>query len=172
LVVGDAAPGFALPKVRGGELELAKVLSETRAALVFYRGGWCPICNRQLADISNRYADFRACNVAVLAISNEEVRQGKKVLAKVGPPYPLLLDSSSNVIARYGLVAAKRDPLGWVLRKHEYAHPAVVLIGQDSRIEWFYRGKNYRDRPTVDQILAAVRRTEKESEPDEGDQQR
>lgn len=114
------------------------------------------MCNRQLVDISARYEEFRDRGVEILAISNEEVRQGKKVLAKIGPPYPLLLDSASETLARYGLIAPKRDPLGWMLRKHGYAQPAVVLVGQDGRIEWMYCGKTYKDRPSVDQILVAA----------------
>lgn len=156
LSVGDEAPDFVLPDVRGGDVSLAEVLEHRRVTLVFYRGGWCPICNHQLAELSSRYAEFSERNIEILAISNEEVRQGKKVLDKVGPPYPLLLDSSGEVIARYALTVPKRDPLGWMLRKHGYAHPAVVLVGQDRRVQWIYRGRTYRDRPRPAQIIEAA----------------
>lgn len=156
--VGDEAPDFTLPDVRGGRVSLTDILQNGRAALVFYRGGWCPICNKQLARLTERYAEFQQRRVEILAISNEEVRHGKKVLDKIGPPYPLLLDQTSEVIARYGLVVDRRDPLGWILRKRAYAHPAVVLVGQDGRIQWFYRGRTYRDRPQPEHILEAADR--------------
>lgn len=156
--VGDPAPAFSLPDVRGGTVSLLEVLSKGRAVLVFYRGGWCPLCNRQLAELSSCYDFFEQRRLQILAISNEEVQQGKKVLDKIGPPFSLLLDRSGEVIARYGLVVGRRDPLGWTLRKRGYAHPAVVLIGQDGRVQWVHRGRTYRDRPSPAEILEAADR--------------
>jgi len=156
--VGALVESFRLPDVRGGDVTLVNVLERARAVLIFYRGGWCPLCNRQLAELSLRYGEFQSRAIEILAISNEEVTQGQKVLAKISPPYPLLLDPTSEVIARFGLVVDKRDPLGLSLRKHAYAHPAVAIVGRDSRVDWFFRGRNYRDRPSPDAILEAADR--------------
>lgn len=163
---GSGSTDFRLADARGGEVSLADVLSKRRAVLVFYRGGWCPICNSQLAALSARYEDFRRRDLEILAISNEEVREGRKLLAKLGPPFPLLLDSSSAVIRRFDLRVDRRDPLGWVLGKHDYAHPAVVLVGRDGAVDWSYLGRSYRDRPTPDRILEAADRTANQSNVD------
>lgn len=149
-------PDFELPDVRGGTVRLSDVLQRDRAVLVFYRGGWCPICNAQLGKLSAAHEEFRARGAEVLAISNEAVRQGEKVLQKIGPPYPLLLDERSEVIGQLGLTVSRRDPLGWALRKEGYAHPAVMIVGRDGALRWQYVGKTYRDRPKVSAILAAL----------------
>ncbi|MCK6502156.1 peroxiredoxin family protein [Myxococcota bacterium] len=151
-----AAPLFELPDVRGGRVALEEVLKSSRAVLVFYRGGWCPICNAQLAKLSAAYEAFRDRGAEILAISNERVREGREVLRKVGPPYPLLLDEDGEVIRAYALEVTRRDPLGWVLRKQGYAHPAVFVVDPDGRIAWRYVGRHYRDRPSVDLVLQAL----------------
>ncbi len=156
--VGDEAPDFTLPDVRGGKVSLTDILRNGRAALVFYRGGWCPICNKQLTRLTERYAEFRRRRVEILAVSNEEVRQGKKVLDKIGPPYPLLLDQASEVIARYGLIHDRSYPLLWVMRKRAWADPAVVLVGQDGRIQWLHRGGTSHDIAEPEHILEAADR--------------
>lgn len=66
--IGSGIADFRLPDARGGEVSLADVLSRRRAVLVFYRGGWCPICNSQLAALSARYEDFRRRDLEILAI--------------------------------------------------------------------------------------------------------
>ena len=38
--VGDRAPDFALPNVRGEEIRLGDLLGRGAVVLAFYRGGW------------------------------------------------------------------------------------------------------------------------------------
>ncbi len=152
--LGSPAPAFELPEVRGGLVRLSDVLRTGRAALVFYRGGWCPICNRQLARLSERYDEFRSRRTEIVAISNDIPRAG--AVAGIGPEFPVVYDGVGTVLAAYGLIAYRRDPLGWLLAKRGYAHPAVVVVRSDGRVEWVYRGASYRDRPTPDRILAAI----------------
>lgn len=156
LTPGTVAPPFILDDARGGQVALQDALAHSRVALLFYRGGWCPLCCRQLADWSARHDEFRERSLEVLAISNEPVTKGRALLHKIGPPYPLLLDTGGSVIAAYGLAVATRDPLGWFMRKQAYAQATVVLIGQDGLIQWMYRGASYRDRPSIDLVLRAA----------------
>lgn len=156
LRVGTRFPAFTLPEVRGGQVTLSEVLKERRALILFYRGGWCPLCNRQLAQLGQAYDSLAERGVEVLAISNEPVEKGKDVLNRLGPPFPLLLDEPGDVIGALGLTVESRDPLGWALRKRGYAKPAAALVGQEQRIVWSYVGKNYRDRPTLEMILRGV----------------
>lgn len=147
---------FKLPDVRGGEVVLSEVLSQGRVLLLFYRGGWCPLCNRQLQKLSEQYEAFSERQVEVLAISNEAVEQGEKVLRNIGPPYPLLLDTSSETLKELGLITEKRDLWARVMRKHDFAHPAALLVDTDHRVQWSYRGRNYRDRRSVSTLLDAI----------------
>lgn len=150
------APDFTLSDVRGGVVTLSDVLKHQKVVLVFYRGSWCPICNVQLSELSAVYKKFQDLNVEIIAISNEPVKDGQKLLKKTGHAFPILYDAGSKVISQYNLVVNKRDPLGLILRKHDYAHPAVFLVGKDRKIQWSYKGETYKDRPAPETILQAI----------------
>jgi peroxiredoxin len=154
--VGQPAPDFELAEARGGRVRLSDVTKERPTVLVFYRGGWCPICNKQLGTLSQDYEKFRQRGAEVLAISNEEVEKGLELLKKIGPPFKLLHDPKSEVIRTYGTLVRQRDPLGIMHRKHDYAHPSVFIVDRGGIIRWAYVGKDYRDRPANDSILEAL----------------
>ncbi len=156
IVVGEAAPEFTLPEARGAQIRLSDLTRNEKVVLVFYRGGWCPLCSRQLADLSQAYSRFQAAGAEILAISNEEVAKGQELRAKAGPPFRLLHDPKGTVLHTYGLVVQSRDALGTMKRKHGYAHPATVVVGRDGKVAWKYVGKDYKDRPGVDAVLEAV----------------
>ncbi len=154
--VGQPAPDFELAEARGGKVRLSDVTREKPAVLVFYRGGWCPICNKQLATLSQDYEKFRQHGAEVLAISNEEVEKGADLLKKIGPPFKLLHDPTSKVIRAYGALVRQRDPLGVMHRKHDYAHPSVFIVDREGVVRWTYIGRDYKDRPANDLIVSAL----------------
>lgn len=156
---GREVDDFTLPTVRGDECSLYETLEDRRVFLVFYRGGWCPLCNLQLLRLSSSYEHFEEADIELLAISNEEIEKGRKVIKRIGPPYPLLQDFDGEVLRQFGLVVEQRDLFSVLVRKEGFAHPGVVLIGKDRVIEWSYRGKNYRDRPSPSQMLTAAEQT-------------
>ena len=156
ITAGATCSDFWLKDVRGGEVSLYKTLQEKQVLLVFYRGGWCPLCSRQLGELSEAWSQFQERSVQILAVSNEEPEKGRKLLKKMGPPFPLLADTIGSAITAFDLTVEKRDPLGWMLQKEDFAQPAVFLIGQDKVVKWAYRGKNYRDRPHPSAIVEAI----------------
>ena len=49
LLIGETIPNAKVLNSEGKALELNDILSQKPTVLVFYRGGWCPYCNRQLS---------------------------------------------------------------------------------------------------------------------------
>ena len=47
--VGEPAPNFAARDLNGKWVNLKELIAGCKVFLLFYRGGWCPVCNRQLA---------------------------------------------------------------------------------------------------------------------------
>lgn len=154
--VDQRIPDLQLPNARGGSVRLSDVTKEKIAVLVFYRGGWCPICNRQLAALSADYESFRRLGAEIVAISNEEVEKGRNLPQDAGPPFLLLQDPNGEVIRSFGLRVRKRDALGVMMRKQGYATPAVFIVDRDGIVRWKYVGRDYKDRPTNDAILDAL----------------
>ena len=57
LLIGEKIPNIELANVEGKKMETDKILSK-KTVLVVYRGGWCPYCNSQLADMQEIEKDI------------------------------------------------------------------------------------------------------------------
>lgn len=155
--IGDKMPDFTLPDVNGKTVRLSELTKEQSVVIVFYRGGWCPLCSKQLATLSADFEKFEQKGVTLVAISNEAPEQGVNLLAKLRLPYYLLTDTQSKVISLYGVRVKKRelaDIPALLGRRRDYAMPAVFIINKQGNLAWNYIGKTYRDRPDNKKILA------------------
>lgn len=155
---GDKAPQFELPDVNGNNVSLSQILAKgKKVVVVFYRGGWCPMCSKQLASLSSDFEKFKDKGATIVAISNEAPQKGLDLLKKIKLPYYLLVDAKSNVIEAYGVKVTKRElfDIPALRGDHkDYALPSVFIISEDSKILWVYIGKNFHARPKNTQILA------------------
>ena len=107
--VGDLAPDFSLQDVVGQTVSLRDSIGGGYLVLLLYRGGWCPMCNRQLSGIAEDYEKFLATGAKILAISSEEPTRGREILHKLDLPYTLLTDPEHKVIELYGVLVKKRE---------------------------------------------------------------
>lgn len=72
LPVGQEAPLFSAPNQQNQHFSLAEALEQGPVLLVFYRGQWCPFCNRHLSQIQDSLALLKARGLQVIAISPEK----------------------------------------------------------------------------------------------------
>lgn len=155
--VGEAAPDFVGQGVEGSKVSLKSLIGDGKTVLLFYRGGWCPICNKQLASLSEQYPRFRDLNAKIVAVSSEEVGKGKELLKKLNLPYTLLSDPNFEGIDRYGVRAENRDMLAKMKRVRSYATPSVFIIDEQGIVRYKYVGKDAGDRPKNDTLLERLR---------------
>jgi peroxiredoxin len=117
-IVGDEAPGFSLPLLDGGEMDLARHAGRDVVVLDFW-ATWCPPCREGLpsvAELAVRYADRP---VAVYAVNiGESAEQVREFLQKTGIEVPVALDASSEVATRYKVRSI----------------PTTIVIGRDGVI--------------------------------------
>ncbi|MEM1165745.1 MAG: peroxiredoxin-like family protein [Planctomycetota bacterium] len=101
--VGDAAPNFTLPNAVGESVELASLLEQGPVVLTWYRGGWCPYCNIQLAAYQEILGDFKALGAHLVAISPETPDHSLDTKQKNELEFHVLSDVGHTVAASYGL---------------------------------------------------------------------
>lgn len=51
LMPGLTVPAITLKDTDGKNVAVAKRFAEKTTALIIYRGGWCPYCSKQLANV-------------------------------------------------------------------------------------------------------------------------
>ena len=66
--------------------------------------------------------------------------------------FPLLSDPEHKIIDAYGL----RDPSYEGQKVYGIPHPAVYVINKDGKVSWAKVESNYRERPTNQEIRAAI----------------
>ena len=100
-----------------------------------------------LRDLARAFPDVR-----FYAISPDPADKSRELARKIaadgrGPlGFPLLSDARSTAIDRYGL----RDG------KNPYPHPTVFVLDQHGRIRWMKVESDYRERPSNEEVAAAL----------------
>jgi peroxiredoxin len=106
-----------------------------------------------LRDIAGAYRDVR-----IYGISPDSPQESREFAKKVpsdgrGPlGFQLLSDAGSVVIDRYGL----RDPAYAGEKINGVPRPSVFVLDQQGRIRWLKIENDYRERPTNEEVAAAL----------------
>lgn len=168
---GQAAPDFTLPDAKGRPVHLADLLKKGPVALTFYRGGWCPYCNRQLKSYQDHLAEIHALGAKLVAISPQLPDATVSTEEKDALAFPVLSDAGNRVARTYGLVFRVPDEVIPIYRKfgvdleasngdrsHELPMPGTYIIGQDGIIRLSYVQADYSRRLPVEDLLAGLRK--------------
>ncbi|MDZ7771304.1 MAG: peroxiredoxin-like family protein [Balneolaceae bacterium] len=170
LLTGTAIPASTLQTVEGDSVALRGLISQAPTVLIFYRGGWCPYCNRHLAELQRIESQLTDIGYQILAISADRPEMLQELRLDRAPEYTLLSDASMQTARDFGL--AFRVDLETVQRYREngmdleersgYDHhqlpvPAVFLVNPDGTVTFQYVHPDYRNRIDSDVLLAAAR---------------
>ena len=147
LDVGQKVTYFELPDQLdypwslSGQLELGPVM------LVFYRGDWDPYCNGQLASYARQFEGFERRGVQLAGISVDPPSHNANMVGKLQLPFPLLSDPEGELARLFGVWDAKEG----------VALPSIVVVDQSGEVRYLYKGTDFADRPTDDEVFAGLR---------------
>ena len=97
-------------------------------------------------------------NLMLYAISVDPPDASKSFAEKIASDgkgkvdFPLLSDPDHKIIDAYGL----RDPAYEGQKVYGIPHAAVYVIDKDGKVTWSKVESNYRERPTNQEIRAAI----------------
>lgn len=142
----DVAPGGVVLARDGANVDLGTLWVSERAVVVFYMGGWCPHCQKQLGDLNNAQKQFTARGARIIAISADSTVDAAAMRDKLTLGFDLYSDPELAVIAKWGV-----EDFG-----SHIARPATFIVEPGGAISYRKVGSKPEDRPSVDQILAAL----------------
>ena len=170
VLVGTQLPALTLRGADGKPFDLNAALAKAPTILVFYRGGWCPYCNAQLAGLAKSQEQLRAMGYQIIGISPDSPAELAKTIGKNKLDYTLLSDSKATAIDAMGLgyvvdaeTLGKLKGYGIDLEKssgethHILPVPAVYLVDKTGQINFSYVNPNYKVRLDQGVLLAAAK---------------
>jgi len=103
LLIGQTAPSSTLQTVNGDPVSLKALTMQKPTVLIFYRGGWCPYCNRQLAGLKDIEGQLEQLGYQILAISPETPAQLQQQKLQTKFSVKLLADPDLETISGFGI---------------------------------------------------------------------
>ncbi len=170
MLPGSALPDAAVRDRDGVATDLRAVVEDAPAVLVFYRGGWCPFCNLQLADLRLIHPELKELGYRLIAVSPDKPEKLNETLGNTELDYTLVSDSDGNAMGAFGIAFRLEKDL---LDRYRQAGldlaeaagndrgllpaPGVFVFDGEGILQFAYVHPDYRVRVPGAVILAAAR---------------
>jgi peroxiredoxin len=166
LKAGDMAPDFSAKDQDGKTISLKQALKNGPVIILFYRGQWCPYCNKQMSRFSDSLSMLTAKGASVLAITPETAENVKKTIEKTKTTFPILEDREMAIMKLYKVNFAVDEKT--IVKYKGYGIdfdnanggnganlpvPATYIIGTNGKIKYVFFNTDYRKRVSVLDIL-------------------
>lgn len=170
ILVGQKIPQLTLTSIDGLPYNVNAESAKKPTILIFYRGGWCPFCNRQLAQLRHAEPELADLGYQLLAVSPDRPSKLRETLDKNELTYTLLSDSAMSVSKALGIAYRVDEGLVERYKKngtdfeeftgedhHLLPVPAVFILGTDGTVKFHYINPNYRIRLDPEVLLSAAK---------------
>jgi peroxiredoxin len=166
LKVGQQAPNFIALDQNGSKFISSEVLKEKQLIVVFYRGQWCPFCNRHLSELQDNLENFKKAGAQIVAVTPEKTGNINKTVKKTKADFPVLWDKDNSIMESFGVnfilakdLQEKYKEYGVNLAKDNgnssqtLPVPATFIIGKNGKIKFIQYDPNYKNRSSAKEIL-------------------
>ena len=167
LKVNDKAPNFSAKDQNGKTVELNKLIKSGSVVIVFYRGEWCPYCNKQLRELEDSMALITNKEASIIAVSPEKQENITKTIQKTKATYSIISDDSLKIMSAYKVAFELDEQTNEKYKKwginlsdkngnngNNLPVPAVYIINKEGKITYRYFDVNYKKRVSVSEILS------------------
>ncbi len=167
LNVNDTAPEFSAKDQFGKEINLKTLLKKGPVVVMFYRGQWCPYCNKQLSGMQDSLALITSKGATILAITPEKQENISKTIEKTKASFSILYDDELKIMKSYqvafSLDAATIEKYkGYGIDFNEangtngasLPVPAIYIINMKGKIIYLHFDPDYTKRPSVKEIAS------------------
>ncbi|WP_031480129.1 peroxiredoxin-like family protein [Maridesulfovibrio frigidus] len=170
LQTGRKAPAFKIKNHLGEERSLSELIESGPVVLSFYRGGWCPYCNLELAALQRALPEIEAAGAKLVAISPETPDNSLSTREKNEIAFDVLYDEGNKVAESYGLVFTLSDDLRPIYDKFginipefngedtfKLPVPATYVISTHGIVAYHFVDADYTKRLEPSDIIKALK---------------
>ena len=170
LFINSKAPDFRLKDQNDEWVSLKDLRKKGPVVVLFYRGYWCPYCNRELKSLQDSLKLIKDKGATLVAISPETSVGIDSTIGRTGATFSLLSDQDGKLAEAYQ-VALKVDDktvnrykmAGIDLLKTNNQKEAVLpvtavyIVNKEGSVIYRYFEENYRKQPPVAEILKNIK---------------
>ncbi|SFW83015.1 Peroxiredoxin [Chitinophaga sancti] len=163
LLIGEKIPIVRIPSAEGVLFDLNSHIMQQNTILIFYRGGWCPYCNKALSGIQEIQDSLIKMGYQIIAISTDSPENLNITAVKHKLRYTLLSDADLNIAKQFGI--AFQAPEGYLKMLAQSTGgkdveqllpvPSVFIIDTKGIIQFEYINPDFKQRISPD-LLQAV----------------
>jgi peroxiredoxin len=167
LFINSKAPEFKGTDQNGNSVSLKDLRKKGPVVVVFYRGHWCPYCNKELKRMQDSLQLLTDKGAHIVAISPERSEGIAKTVEKTGATFSILHDEDMKIAKGYG-VAYQVDEktqqryknfgndLLAINGQKDRAYlpvPAVYIVNRDGSVTFRFFEDDYKKRVFVKDLL-------------------
>lgn len=166
LFLNSKAPDFKAKDQNGNEIRLKDLLKKGKVVLVFYRGQWCPYCNKQLKKLEDSLQFIKDKGATVIAITPEKPESITATVEKTQATFSILYDEGLKIMKAYdvefeipGNTLERYKNTGINIEENNGKNgnylpvPATYIIDKESTIVYRFFNQDYKKRPSIKEIL-------------------
>jgi len=164
---GVKAPEFVAMDNAGQKINLRNVLKSHRAVvLFFYRGQWCPYCNRYIQRMQDSLQLLVDKGAYVIGVTPETAANIARTLEKTHASFSIIQDKGYRIMKNYQVNYVVDDAMVSKLNKygvdleanngnknHVLPVPATYVIDRTGKIVFVHFDKDYTHRPSIRTLL-------------------
>jgi peroxiredoxin len=167
LFIASKAPDFKAKDQHGEEIRLKDLLKKGKVVLVFYRGQWCPYCNKELQKLEDSLQLIKDKGATLIAVTPEKPESILTTIEKTKATYSILHDEGLKIMKAYDVAyevpentITRYRNAGLDIEKNNGTNgkflpvPAIYVIDKQSTVVYRFFEPDYKKRPSVREILA------------------
>ena len=158
LLIGEKIPMVRIPAANGKLYDLNTHIMQQSTILIFYRGGWCPFCNKELSGIQEIQDKLVKMGYQIIAISTDSPENLNTTALKQKLNYTLLSDADLAVARQFGIAFKAPGAYLKTLAQSTGGRdveelllvPSVFILDQAGIIQFEYINPDFKQRISPD----------------------
>lgn len=167
LNVGDNVPEITFTTADNKKETLASYYKKQPVVIIFYRGYWCPVCNKHLTEFAQKAKQIEATGAKLIAISSESYDNVTKTKEQTGANFTIFSDADGSIRKAFDVNFKVTEEYQEMIqdklkasivetnanKQAELPVPATFIIDKSGKIVYKQFNPDYKIRASVEDIL-------------------
>lgn len=161
------APRIKAVSISGDNFDTEQLIKKGPVVVIFYRGEWCPVCNKYLSELNESLPAIQDYGATVLVISPELPENAALTAEKTESDFNFIADTSLQILKDYDVLFDVTEKYQKKIKTFLHTDiaenngseiaqlpvPATYIISKEGVIIYKQFDYNYKNRASAEDIL-------------------